>query len=155
MSAKLTRFLQGIRGKVALGNVKPERKSLLTELARQVPVVELLRQAGEHTQPATVRDTTMLLARNNLDNTANTVQQGGYAPNSDLSNNQMGQNPNYTNPTVQEYNQRRGQQTKLQNEGKGEPQRVQKDFAMNTVQGNGANWFGTRSASAPSAPRCR
>src|SRR5262249_10822828 len=64
LSAKLTRLLHGIGGKLTLGNVKPERRRLLAELARELPVAELLRQAGAHTQPATVRDTTLLLARN-------------------------------------------------------------------------------------------
>jgi signal transduction histidine kinase len=146
LSAKLTRLLQGIRGKVTLDNVNPERQSLLSRLARELPVGELLRQAGEHTQPATVRDTTMLLARNNLDN-SNTYLSPQGAPNSDLSNSQMVQNPNYANQPPQEYNTRRGQQAKLQNEGKVVPQRVQKEFAINTIQGNGANWFNTGTAS--------
>jgi signal transduction histidine kinase len=146
LSPKLTSLLQGIRGKLTLNNVKPERQRLLKELARELPVDELLRQAGEHTQPATVRDTTMLLARNNLDNYA--LPQGVPAPNNDVPGGQMAQNPNYANqPPTQEYNTRRGQQTKLQNEGKVVPQRVQKEFAINTIQGNGANWFGTRTAS--------
>jgi signal transduction histidine kinase len=59
----------------------------------------------------------------------------------------MAQNPNYANqPPTQEYNTRRGQQTKLQNDAKVPQQRVQKEFAMNTIQGNGVNWFGTRAA---------
>jgi signal transduction histidine kinase len=146
LSPKLTRLLGKVRGKLPLDNVTPERQCLLAELSRELPARELLQQAGEHTQPATVRDTTMLLAKNSLDNSANSMGQSGLGQqNLEASGAQMAQtaNPAYQLPT-QEYNTRRGQQAKLQNDNKASLQRVEKDLVLNTFQANGSNWFGTQ-----------
>ncbi len=147
LSPKLTRLLNGIHGKLTLNNVTPARQRLLAELTRQLPVADLLERAAEHTQPATVRDTAVLLAQNNLDNAVNPAGQSGpYLLNLDNTA-QMAQGTNsYPNQALaQEYNTRRDQQNRLLNEGKS-PKRVPKDLALNTVPGNGANWF------APLAP---
>jgi signal transduction histidine kinase len=145
LSPRLDRLLRDIRAKLTLSNVTPQRQRLLAELTRELPVADLLRQAGEHTQPATVRDTTMLLASNALDNNSNPGgQSGAYQQNLDQpSQTAQVANPNSANQMPQEYGTRRGQQTRLFNEGKA-PQRVQKDLALNSIVANGANWFGPR-----------
>jgi len=143
LSPKLTRLLHSLRAKLALTNVTPERRRRLAELTRELPVATLLKQAGEHSQPATVHDTTLLLARNSLDNLVNPQgQPAPFPPNNDMANSQMAQglNPSANQAPVQEYNTRRDQTNKLLNQGKA-PQRVSKDLALNTVPANGANWF--------------
>src|SRR6185437_3398090 len=141
LSPKLTRLLHNTHAKLPLTNVTTARQRRLAELTRELPVANLLKQAGEHTQPATVRDTTMLLAQSNLDNTINPGQPGPYQQNADLSNSQMAQSPYGNQSPVQEYNTRRDQTNKLLNTGK-MPQRVSKDLALNYAPDNGANWFG-------------
>jgi signal transduction histidine kinase len=155
LSPKLHRLLNGIRGKLTLSNVTPERQHLLAELKRELPTVHLLQQAGERTQPATVQDTTMLLAHNALDNTVNPQGQANpYSPNAEASAAQMAQGANagYSNNQIltQEYNTRRDQQSKLRNENR-VPQRVQKELALNNYVANGANWFGPNTAHATGA----
>ncbi|HEY7428478.1 MAG TPA: HAMP domain-containing sensor histidine kinase [Gemmataceae bacterium] len=147
LSPKLNRLL---RATLTLSNVTPERQRLLAELKQDLPVAYLLKEAGERTQPATVRDTTMLLAQNALNNSVNSSGRSGFTPpnqNPDMPSTQTAQavNSNYTNSQMltQEYNTRLDQQNKLRNEGK-VPQRVQKDLA-NFID-NGAIWFAPQTA---------
>jgi signal transduction histidine kinase len=140
LSPKLTRLLQEIRAKLPLTNVTTQRRQMLAELTKELPVADLLQRAGEYTQPATVHDTTMLLAQNNTDNATNPPAQSmGFQNNDVLAQATNAYSPNQA--PAQEYNTRRGQQAKMYNEGKA-TQRVQKDLTLNTVPGNGANWLG-------------
>ena len=138
LSPKLTRQLHDLRARLTLTNVTPQKRELLDTLTKEVPVADLLQRAGENTQPATVHDTTLLLTRNYTDNAFNS---SAYANNDVQSQMAQGLNPQAPNMPEKEYNTRRGQQERLLNQGKA-PQRMPKDFALGTVQGNGSNWIG-------------
>jgi two-component sensor histidine kinase len=151
LSPRMTQLLRN-RRPLSLTNVTPERQALLSQLAGDLPADNLLALAREHTQPPSVRDTTLRLAQQSLDNPANPanaqptlqVQQA------------LQQNPeaNFVAPyqnafpgnVSQEYGVRRDVQSKVQNEARA-PQRYQKDVALNTVKDNGMNWL-----SGPKAP---
>jgi signal transduction histidine kinase len=149
LSTRLAGLLKEIRTRLPLSNVTAERRQRLAELMRELPAAALLKQAGAHTQPATVQDTTILLAKNSLDNYLwnPSSQQTLPSLNNDLPNSAMAQgvNPTPNQAPAQEYMNRRELQTKMLNTGK-MPQRVQKDLALNNFIGNGANWFGSGAA---------
>jgi two-component sensor histidine kinase len=138
LSAKLTRLLQDLRAHLTMTNVTAQRQQLLVELTKEVPVADLLQRAGENTQPATVHDTTLLLARNYADNTINSAYTNIDVRNP-IAQGMIPQAPNQM--PEKEYDTRRGQQARLFNEGKA-PQRMPKEIALSTVQGNGSNWIG-------------
>jgi signal transduction histidine kinase len=138
LSPRLDRQLQSLRGKLALTNITPQRRKLLDELKQDLPVALLLRQAGASTQPATGRDTTVIMTRNDKDNSLHSAAQ-----NADIPGQQMVQGANQGFPNLSqlpEYNTRRDQQARLYGEGK-TPQRIAKDLALNTLPANGANWL--------------
>jgi signal transduction histidine kinase len=140
LSPKLTRLLHNLRARLTTTNVTPERQRLLAGLSSEFPVAAFLDRARDRARPVTGRETTMLLTQGGLMNPINPpAQPGPYPQNNDISNSvQMAQSPNQS-PAL-EYNARRGQMTKLQNENYA-PQRLPKDLAMNTIQANGANWL--------------
>jgi signal transduction histidine kinase len=140
LSQGLTGKLHNRRVRVPLTNVTPERQKLLRELARDFPAVRLLELARAHTQPATVHDTTLLLAAQNLDNNNNLNVQAAQAPGNPPEQQMNPQVSNQTYSRGQEYTTRLNVQEKMRNEGKA-PQRLQKDLALNTVKANGSNWF--------------
>jgi signal transduction histidine kinase len=141
LSARLNQILRNLRDKLPLSNVTPQRQRLLAQLKRELPVVQLLQQAGTYTQPATVQDTTMILTQNNLDNIAN--NSNVFVQNYDNQNPQSQTMNPPLQGTPQEYSKRSTQQSRLFNEGK-VPQKVAKDVAVNSIPSNGSNWFTPR-----------
>ena len=141
-----------IRAKLPLANVTPERRRQLTELTRELPVADLLQQAGEHSQPATVHDTTLLLARNNLDNLDHAASNP-HSAKQRPANNQMAQGANPTatrrrpRNTIPAAISRTSCSTRARRRSAS-----QKDLALNTVPANGANWFVPRTL-APAGGR--
>lgn len=131
LSPRLDRLLHDLHGKPALSNVTAQRRQLLACLQRDLPAARLLQQASAYTQPATARDTTMILTQNNLNNFVNPATQQA-----DPSLAQMAQGQSL----LPEYNTRLGQQTRLY-QNNNYPQRLPKEVALNTVFDNGANWF--------------
>jgi len=131
LSPRLDRLLHDSRGKLTLSNVTAERRQLLASLQRDLPAPQLLQQASASTQPATARDTTLILTQNNVNNFVNQAMQ-----NADLPAAQMAQGQ----PPPPEYNTRLGQQTRLY-QNNNYLQRLPKEVALNTILENGANWF--------------
>lgn len=142
LSPRLDRLLHTLHDKFVLPNVTPQRRQLLAALQHDLPAAQLVQHAATSTQPATTRDTTLILTQNNLN----------YA-----LNNEAAQTAEWPGPQMvpgqsppPEYNNRLGQQARLyQDNNNRMSQRLPKDVALNTVLANGANWF--TPAAAPSS----
>jgi signal transduction histidine kinase len=109
------KLLHPQRSPVRLTNVTPQRRRLLARLRGELPVGDAVAAAREHAKPARVRDTTLMVRRLAVPN---------QAPQGDA-----------------EYQRRSSQKSQLQNES--QSQKFDRDFAMNSVMANGANWVQT------------
>jgi signal transduction histidine kinase len=128
LSPTLTRRLQGAGVEVSLVNVTPQRRKLLAKLAQDLPTATLLARAREHTAPATLRETALLVTNRIMDpaNWMNTAQQP--AP------------PTARQASQQEFLTRQEQYNKIQHEAKN-PQRYDRDLALANTTRNGEGWF--------------
>jgi signal transduction histidine kinase len=128
LSPTLTRRLQGAGGGTSLANVTPQRRQLLAKLAQDLPAAALQARAREHTAPATLRETALLVTNRIMDpaNWVNTALQPAT--------------PMARQALQQEFLARQGQYSKMQNEAKN-PQRYDRNLALTNTYRNGESWF--------------
>jgi signal transduction histidine kinase len=104
---------------VPLGNVNEPRASLLATLAREFPPKHLLEQARAHTQATTLRETTLLVLRQNLEQANNRAQAQDE--------------PAEQQEAAQDYINRLGQQSRRMKESNSASQLYARDAALNIV----------------------
>jgi signal transduction histidine kinase len=125
-SADLVKLLGRQKPPVPHPNTTGERRHLLEQLGEDLSAAALLAAARDHAQPATLRDSTLVVRRGVPD-----------AANKDL----LPVNPNQQ-PDQQmssEFQQRSVQKAQMYNYQ--QPQRFNKDLAVNNSVDNGANWM--------------
>jgi signal transduction histidine kinase len=131
--AELARRLGQQREHLSLANVTDERRVLLERVRADLPVAGVVDAARARAQPATMRDTTLLIVRQIQD-----PYQAANPPPGQQA--QQG--------ARSEYITRAGTQGKSRNDQ--QPQRMNKDAAINSVVDNGSNWMNP-SAAGPAA----
>jgi signal transduction histidine kinase len=145
LSAALRKRLDNPHLHAPLSNVTPERRCLLDELCRALPAGDVLALARARTQPATVQDRAILLAQQ-IDKEPGQQAQQLAAPASQMAQMPQAQqmlppNQGPGNDNI-DFNTRQNYQSKVANDIRARnPQRLQRDLAMNSAKGNGANWF--------------
>lgn len=130
---ELAKRLKDARALADLPNVTAARARLLKEAAADLPFASLLAAARVRTAPATLRDTTLRLARRNADvdnylASLSSQNRGNYAT---LNNEPQ-------NAAIFNNLDQRAQQ--MQIEGKNTT-RVGRDVAANTLKANGKEWL--------------
>jgi signal transduction histidine kinase len=120
LPAPVARLLHQQRPPVLMPNATVQRQRLLAELSRELPAVEVLAAARAYAKPATVRDRTRMVRPAPQPVAANPGPQPAQQ--------------------ATEYDKRSGQKSQIQNDNLFS-QKVNRDFAYNSVLGNGTNWM--------------
>jgi len=154
----LKRRLTDLHLRGLLTNMTEQRRQLLAELKQALPAAQLLAVARERTAPATLRDTTLMVARQQLQQLENPVNAanpvGSPVPSSGGAlnpylNQQPQQMPNQPASQVaaplgnyanNEFGARTAFQYKFKEENTKTPQKVPRDMAQNTTRG-GEEWL--------------
>ncbi len=131
-SETLLKHLRNTR--VQMTNVTPRRHDLLHELDGHLKSADLVAAAQERITKDRVQELTLLLPAPAAMEIMNSIQ--GQQAIVDLPGRGQASQPN-------DYGNRAAVQNKTQIEGKTTPVRVTRDVALNNVDHNGLNWFGS------------
>jgi signal transduction histidine kinase len=127
-AAAVVRLLQQQQPPIPLPNATEERCALLARVRQDLSAADLVAAARDHAQPATLRDSTLVVERR-LADPANPVQsQSAVNPGAQQGDAQQ----------MSEFNARSGQKAYIRNEIR--PQRFNRDLALNNTADNGTNW---------------
>jgi signal transduction histidine kinase len=131
-SADVLKLLGRQQPPVPLPNATEERRKLLAQLGEDLSAADLLAAARDRAQPATLRDSTLVVHRGPPESSNQALLPGNLAQLPDPQNSS-------------EYVTRSGQRAQIYNYQ--QPQRFNKDLAVNNSMDNGANWMQANPAS--------
>jgi signal transduction histidine kinase len=131
---------QRLAGKGPFRNVTPQRQTLLAGLAAHYPARDVLASVHQRNVQLTLEDTTLVPISKNADNNMAT-QAPNQAPARQQIDPQEPQQLAQQAANAEDYLSRKGQKSRVMNEGQGRSQKDDAQVVVLNTAGNGSQWF--------------